>query len=110
MSHTDLTQGSIIRQLVKYSIPLVLSSLLQSLYGMVDMLVVGHYIGATGLSAVNNSSQVMLMITNVLIGICTGGNILIGQSWRIKRAPAGRARYSGGDSSGLYPVRQCRRW
>ncbi|MGI5935514.1 MAG: MATE family efflux transporter [Oscillospiraceae bacterium] len=84
MSHTDLTQGSIIRQLVKYSIPLVLSSLLQSLYGMVDMLVVGHYIGATGLSAVNNSSQVMLMITNVLIGICTGGNILIGQYFGAK--------------------------
>ncbi|HHU23228.1 MAG TPA: MATE family efflux transporter, partial [Clostridiales bacterium] len=84
MAHTDLTQGSIIRQLIKYSIPLVLSSLLQSLYGMADMLVVGHFIGATGLSAVNNSSQVMLMITNVLIGICTGGNILIGQYFGAK--------------------------
>ena len=43
MAHTDLTQGSIIRQLIKYSIPLVLSSLLQSLYGMADMLVGAFY-------------------------------------------------------------------
>lgn len=84
MSHTDLTQGSIIRQLVRYSIPLVISSLLQSLYGMVDMLVVGNYVGATGLSAVNNASQIMQMITNVIIGLCTGGNVLIGQYFGAK--------------------------
>ena len=77
----DLTQGVIWKQLVKFSVPLVLSSLLQSVYGMVDMIVAGRYIGSIGLSAVNNSSTIMLFITQVLMGISTGGSILIGQNF-----------------------------
>ncbi len=75
----DLTQGSIWRQLVRYSIPLVISSVLQAMYGMVDMIVAGHYIGSVGLSAINNASSVMNMITNIIIGLATGGNVLIAQ-------------------------------
>ena len=78
---TDLTKGVIWKQLVRFSIPLVLSSLLQSIYGMVDMIVAGQFIGSVGLSAVNNSSTIMLFITQVLMGISTGGSILIGQSF-----------------------------
>jgi len=80
----DLTEGVIWKQLVKFSGPLVLSSLLQSVYGMVDMIVVGHYIGPVGLSAVNNSSTIMMFITQVLMGISTGGSILIGQYFGAK--------------------------
>lgn len=75
----DLTKGSISKQLLKFSAPLVLSSLLQAMYGMVDMIIAGRFIGAAGLSAVNNSSTIMLFITQILMGISTGGNILIGQ-------------------------------
>jgi len=78
---TDLTKGVIWKQLVKFSIPLVLSSLLQSIYGMVDMIVAGHFVGSVGLSAVNNSSTIMLFITQVLMGVSTGGSILIGQNF-----------------------------
>ena len=59
--------------------PLILSSLLQSVYGMLDMIIAGRFIGPEGLSAINNSSTIMLFITNVLMGISTGGSILIGQ-------------------------------
>ena len=80
----DLTQGSIWRQLVRYSIPLVISSVLQAMYGMVDMIVAGHFIGSTGLSAINNASSVMNMITNIIIGLATGGNVLIAQHFGAK--------------------------
>ena len=76
---SDLTQGSVWRQLVKYSAPLVLSSLLQAAYSLVDVMVVGHYVGPSAISAVNNASMVMNMLTQVIIGLTTGGNILIGQ-------------------------------
>ncbi len=76
---SDLTQGSVWRQLVKYSAPLVLSSLLQAAYSLVDVMVVGHYVGPSAISAVNNASMVMNMLTQIIIGLTTGGNILIGQ-------------------------------
>ena len=75
----DLTKGVIWKQLVRFSVPLVISSLLQALYGMVDMIIAGRFIGSTGLSAINNSSTIMLFITEIMMGISTGGNILIGQ-------------------------------
>lgn len=84
MSSTDLTQGSILKQLVKYSIPLVISGLLQAMYSMADMIIAGHFVGAAGLSAISNSSQITMMTTNILIGITTGGNILIGQYFGAK--------------------------
>ena len=79
MIAADLTKGSISKQLVRFSAPLVLSSLLQAVYGMVDMIVAGRFIGPAGLSAVNNSSMIMLFVTQILIGFGTGGNVQIGQ-------------------------------
>ncbi len=76
---SDLTQGVIWRQLVRFSIPIVLSNLLQALYNLVDMLIVGQMIGSAGLSALNVSGQVIGMITQIIIGIATGGNIIVGQ-------------------------------
>lgn len=76
---TDLTQGSILPQLVKYATPLVISSLLQAVYSLVDMFVVGRYVGPAGISGVNNAGMVTHMVTQVIIGLTTGGNILIGQ-------------------------------
>lgn len=83
-SHNDLTQGTIWRQLVKFSAPLVLSNVLQAMYGMVDMIVAGHFIGSVGISAINNASSVMTMITHIIIGLTTGGNILIAQHFGAK--------------------------
>ena len=76
---SDLTKGVIWKQLVWFSVPLVLSSLLQSVYGIMDMIIAGRYIGSIGLSAVNNSSTIMNFITQVMMGVSTGGSILMGQ-------------------------------
>ena len=80
MNHSnDLTQGSIWKKLILYAAPLVASNVLQAMYAMVDMIVAGQFIGAGAISAITNGSQVMMMATNIIIGLTTGGNILIGQ-------------------------------
>lgn len=75
----DLTQGSVTKQLIIYALPLIATSLLQSLYSIADLLIAGRTIGSIGLSAINNSSQIMTLVTKIAIGLSTGGSILIGQ-------------------------------
>ena len=76
---TDLTEGKVAKQLVRYAAPLVITSLLQSVYSITDMLVAGQCIGKSGLSAINNASLVMNLVTQIAIGLTVGGNVLIGQ-------------------------------
>ena len=76
---SDLTQGSIGKKLLRYAVPLVFSSLLQALYNMADMIIAGQLIHEAAISAISNAGQVTHTLTNVIIGLCTGGNILIGQ-------------------------------
>ncbi len=75
----DLTHGSVTRQLIRYALPLVTTSLLQSLYSIVDYIVAGYYINSSGQSAINNASLIMNLMTQIAIGLTLGGNILIGQ-------------------------------
>lgn len=75
----NLAEGSVVRQLILFSIPFVLSSIVQNLYGLVDMIVVGQFAGAASLSGVNTSSSYVSAITNVAIGFCNGGTVVIGQ-------------------------------
>lgn len=75
----DLTQGSVAKQLVRYALPLVTTSLLQSLYSIADYIVAGHFISSAGQSAINNSTLIMNLMTQITIGLTLGGNILIGQ-------------------------------
>lgn len=75
----DLTRGSVAKQLVRYALPLVATSLLQSLYSIVDYIVAGYCIDSAGQSAINNSSLIMNLMTQIAIGLTLGGNILIGQ-------------------------------
>lgn len=79
MQQLNLTEGVIWKTLIRYSLPVVLSSLLQSTYSIVDLILAGQFIGKVGISAINNSSQIILMLTQVIMGITMGGNILIGQ-------------------------------
>lgn len=79
MRQMDLTEGVIWRKLVVYALPVVFSSLLQSAYSITDLVVAGWFIGKAGISAINNASQVMVLLTQIIMGITTGGNILMGQ-------------------------------
>ncbi|MEG1884514.1 MAG: MATE family efflux transporter, partial [Clostridia bacterium] len=74
-----LTEGTIWKQLVRYASPVILSSLLQSAYSIADFLIAGRLIGNAGLSAINNSSQLMLILTQIIMGIAMGASILMSQ-------------------------------
>ena len=75
----DFTQGNIVKQIVAFTLPLIASSLLQALYNMVDMVIAGRFAGPSAISAINNSSQILVIITKIAIGITTGGSVLIAQ-------------------------------
>ena len=76
---TNLTQGSVSGQLIRYATPLVASSLLQAIYSITDIIIAGHFIGDTGISAINTSSVILNMLTQLAIGLTVGGNILVGR-------------------------------
>ena len=61
----DLTRGSVWRQVLAYAMPLVASSLLQALYSMVDTVIAGHFAGSAAISAINNSGQILNILTTV---------------------------------------------
>ena len=73
----DLTVGSVPRTLLSFSLPLFLSGLLQMVYNMVDMIVVGRFVGTQGLSAVAIGGEVLQLITFVAMGFSNAGQILI---------------------------------
>jgi putative MATE family efflux protein len=75
----NLTEGSVIKQLILFALPFMLSNLIQSLYNAVDMLIVGNYCGSAGISGVNIGGQVTLLITNIVIGLSVGGTVAIAQ-------------------------------
>ena len=81
----DLTTGSVPRTLLSFSLPLFLSGLLQMVYNMVDMIVVGNFVGTEGLSAVSIGGEVLMLITFVAMGFSNAGQILISRYVGAKR-------------------------
>lgn len=75
----DLTQGHVGRQLWTFALPFMACNCLQSFYSMVDMMVVGKFVGTACLSAVSIGSQLTNMFMTVGLGLCTGGQIYIAQ-------------------------------
>ena len=73
----DLTTGSVPGTLLRFAMPLFLSGLLQMVYNMVDMIVVGQMVGTEGLSAVSIGGEMMMLITFVAMGFSNAGQILI---------------------------------
>lgn len=75
MNSKDLTQGSILGNIVTFSLPYVLAYFLQILYGLADLFVIGQYCGVDATTAVSNGAQVMYLITCVLIGLAMGTTV-----------------------------------
>ncbi len=76
----NLTEGSILKNIVVFSLPYLLSYFLQTLYGMADLFLAGQFNGAAVISAVSIGSQVMHMFTVIIVGLAMGGTVLIGQA------------------------------
>ena len=75
-SKQDLTQGDLPKQILFFSIPLILSNLLQVLFNMADVAVVGRYAGSIALGSVGSTSILVTLFTGFLIGMSGGVNVL----------------------------------
>ncbi|MBE5906725.1 MAG: MATE family efflux transporter [Lachnospiraceae bacterium] len=75
----DFTQGNITKQLIMFATPLFLSSLLQIVYNMVDMMIVGQKLGKVGLSAVSVGGDVTNFLTFLAMGFSNAGQVIISQ-------------------------------
>ncbi len=75
----DYTTGPVGRQLLSFAWPFMLSNLLQTAYNLVDMVVVGQYVGPAGLSAVGIGADLIHLYTFVCMGFCNAGQVLISQ-------------------------------
>ena len=87
----NLTTGSVFGNIVRFSLPYLLSYFLQTLYGMADLFIIGQYEGVAGTTAVAIGSQVMHMLTVMIVGLAMGATVTIGQAVgaRDRRGAAG---------------------
>ncbi len=76
----NLTTGSVFRNVVLFSLPYLLSYFLQTLYGMADLFIIGQFEGVASTTAVSVGSQVMHMLTVMLVGLAMGTTVSIGQA------------------------------
>jgi putative MATE family efflux protein len=76
----NLAKGNVAKQLILFAIPFVISNIIQTLYSVADMVIVGQFNGTASMSGVNIGGQVTMIILNVAVGISTGGTIMIAQS------------------------------
>ncbi len=75
----DLTQGSVAKQLIKFATPFLLSNLLQALYSVADMIIVGQFCGKVGITGVSIGSQINILVTGAAMGLSIGGTVMIAQ-------------------------------
>lgn len=76
----DLTKGSLFRNIIVFSLPYLLSYFLQTLYGMADLFIVGQFNGVDSITAVSVGSQVMHMLTVMIVGLAMGATVTIGKA------------------------------
>ena len=76
----NLTTGSVLKNILYFSLPYLLSYFLQTLYGMADLFIIGQFEGVASTTAVSIGSQVMHMVTVMIVGLAMGATVSIGQA------------------------------
>lgn len=76
----NLTTGSVWKTVIYFSLPYFLSYFLQTLYGMADLFIIGQFNGVESTTAVSVGSQVMHMLTVMIVGLAMGSTVMIGQA------------------------------
>lgn len=84
-SEIRMTEGNIVKQILYFSIPLVVGNLFQQLYNTVDSVVVGKYVGKEALAAVGSSNSLINLLIGLLVGISTGAGVIIAQYYGGKK-------------------------
>ena len=83
----NLTSGSVLKSILYFSLPYLLSYFLQTLYGMADLFIIGQYEGVASTTAVSIGSQVMHMITVMIVGLAMGATVTIGRAVGAENKP-----------------------
>ena len=84
----NMTEGSALRHIVRFTLPLLAGNFLQQFYNMVDSWVVGNYVSDAALAAVGVGFPVIFLFTSLFSGIATGGTVVIAQAfgaWKPER-------------------------
>ena len=76
----NLTSGSVLKNIIYFSLPYLLYYFLQTLYGMADLFIIGQFEGVASTTAVSIGSQVMHMITVMIVGLAMGSTVTIAQA------------------------------
>ena len=74
----DLTKGSIFHNVIYFAIPYLISCFLQTFYGLADLFITGQFNGAATVTAVSVGSQIMHMITVIIVGLAMGTTVTVG--------------------------------
>lgn len=80
----DFTEGSILKQLVYFTIPMLLANLLQAMYSVIDGIFVGRLIGHEAYAAVASTNPMIFLLVSAIIGMTISTNILIAQAFGAK--------------------------
>ena len=89
-----MCNGSIMDKLISFSIPLMLSGILQLMFNAVDIVVVGRFSGSQALAAVGSTTALINVFTNLFIGISLGANVLAARYYA-----AGKNKRNVGDGT-----------
>lgn len=81
----DLCEGSILKKLLLFALPLMLSSMLQLLFNAADVIVVGRYAGDNSLAAVGSNGSIINLLTNIFMGLSIGANVLVARYFAAKQ-------------------------
>ena len=81
----SLTEGPILKALLRFSVPFLLTNLLQALYGAADLMVIGWFCPAESVAAVSTGTQVTQIITSLITGFTMAGTILVGKYAGMKK-------------------------
>ena len=76
----DMTKGPVVPQLCGFALPLFVSNALQAVYNLVDLVIVGNYVGPAGMAAVSIGGDVLHLLTFAAMGFCSAGQVLIARS------------------------------
>jgi len=80
----DMCSGSILNKMLKFSIPLMLSSILQLLFNAADIIVVGNFAGDNALAAVGSNTALINLLVNFFMGFSIGANVLVARFYGAK--------------------------
>ena len=81
----DMCNGSLLPKILLFSIPLMMSSILQLLFNAADMVVVGRFAGSSALAAVGANASLINLLTNLFIGFSVGANVLVAMFYGAKK-------------------------